>query len=53
MKQIENVLSKLDADKDGAISVEEVLKVSELIKNKNVNRLLAQTGQEYFCNTPG
>ncbi|XP_046811796.1 mitochondrial proton/calcium exchanger protein, partial [Lucilia cuprina] len=28
LKQIENVLSKLDADKDGAISVDEVLKVS-------------------------
>lgn len=27
LKQIENVLSKLDADKDGAISVDEVLKV--------------------------
>lgn len=32
LKQIENVLSKLDADKDGAISVDEVLKVSLLPK---------------------
>ncbi|XP_073812492.1 leucine zipper and EF-hand containing transmembrane protein 1 [Musca autumnalis] len=36
LKQIENVLSKLDADKDGAISVDEVLKVIEAIGRENV-----------------
>ncbi|XP_067627783.1 mitochondrial proton/calcium exchanger protein isoform X2 [Eurosta solidaginis] len=37
LKQIEKVLSKIDADKDGMITVDEVLKVVEAISRENVN----------------
>ncbi|CAD7011648.1 unnamed protein product [Ceratitis capitata] len=37
LKQIEKVLSKIDADKDGMITVDEVLNVVEAISRENVN----------------
>uniref|UniRef100_A0A0A1WWG5 Mitochondrial proton/calcium exchanger protein n=2 Tax=Zeugodacus cucurbitae TaxID=28588 RepID=A0A0A1WWG5_ZEUCU len=37
LKQIEKVLSKIDADKDGFITVDEVLNVVEAISRENVN----------------
>nr|XP_014085692.1 mitochondrial proton/calcium exchanger protein [Bactrocera oleae]XP_014085693.1 mitochondrial proton/calcium exchanger protein [Bactrocera oleae]XP_014085694.1 mitochondrial proton/calcium exchanger protein [Bactrocera oleae]XP_014085695.1 mitochondrial proton/calcium exchanger protein [Bactrocera oleae]XP_036231068.1 mitochondrial proton/calcium exchanger protein [Bactrocera oleae]XP_036231069.1 mitochondrial proton/calcium exchanger protein [Bactrocera oleae]XP_036231070.1 mitochondrial len=37
LKQIEKVLSKIDADKDGMITVDEVLNVVEAISRDNVN----------------
>ncbi|XP_011201709.1 mitochondrial proton/calcium exchanger protein [Bactrocera dorsalis] len=37
LKQIEKVLSKIDADKDGLITVDEVLNVVEAISRENVN----------------
>ncbi|XP_036332937.1 mitochondrial proton/calcium exchanger protein [Rhagoletis pomonella] len=37
LRQIEKVLSKIDADKDGRITVDEVLNVVEAISRENVN----------------